>query len=331
MDIISTPEKFSPAYGDIIYNLASNNSSQAGIVDIMDYATQLKIGEKRLKGSRDYQVNLAAYVRSRVNINPLPLKEIGITTPGGRLIFSCIRSGNNTSWAPHTGGSVFHREHGTMSDAPAQRTICKGQQEEISIVAPGNILAKISFRKPDGKIKQWLNYAHSATVERLVVMALNTAYMDDVLKLSGDSLDNYEGIILNIYIEEVLRMSIEYKIEPYSCNTMRICWLNKYGAIDYFNFRNLRQEAVEIKKNRNFAFQGFQDSNRTITVTTPPGDREKMEWLGEIISSPKVWMAVGEKFIRVEVLTQKIDVAGEKLMPPEICFRVADNDLYQRL
>lgn len=77
---------------------------------------------------------------------------------------------------------------------------------------------------------------------------------------------------------------------------VRLCWINKYGCLDYWNFESVEKVSSKTTKTRVYTSDGQTvtdvDVEYETTVRTKPRDARTMEALSQIVSSTGVW-AVG--------------------------------------
>jgi hypothetical protein len=97
---------------------------------------------------------------------------------------------------------------------------------------------------------------------------------------------------------------------------IRLCWLNEWGGIDYYNFNYTSQKVQNVERenytknntwNRNYADRDLatwkSESFNVYSVSSDPVSPEEASWLGECLKSKEVWWIKGDKLIPIVVET----------------------------
>ena len=114
-------------------------------------------------------------------------------------------------------------------------------------------------------------------------------------------------------------------------NGKRIAWLNRYGALDFWNFDYLREQSFGATAETIYTHNGYKKIVRTAekvyVVETREATREAIDALSFIIASPAVWLVTDDltgnpTFEEVDVITEECKVFdSEELLGLQIAYR----------
>ncbi len=106
-----------------------------------------------------------------------------------------------------------------------------------------------------------------------------------------------------------------YKCVERRPGAVRLCWLNPYGAMDYYTFYKTENQLFEAGKNLAYTTQGSivcdSDVRTYTTVQSELEPHDVLAWLSQVISSPRVWVCESSEFRRVDIVTDNVKVSDK--------------------
>lgn len=334
MATILKPKDFSPGLREAIYRIIPSGSGEVK-VSILDEKGNV-MGVKRFPGEGEHSVNVSPYMRAMADIAPCELQECGIIAVPGRMLTSKIEVEGSVWATPHSAGICEIRNEGEMTDAPKARRIAHGEQDEIQILAEsGRISAEISLRGNDGGEVRLEIGSASYVNDQIAVVIVNTEHISTLLKATGRQLKEFKSFTVAVSNNGIVKHEVHYTLMPHKCNSSRLCWWNKYGAVDYFTFENTGDSCYKISKRA-----AVIDGKRRTTVATREkyteiaagfSCKERNEWVAQAAGSPKVWLAEGGEFIPVEIVSDKITTGSDSANSIGLTIRYSGIETFQNL
>jgi hypothetical protein len=122
----------------------------------------------------------------------------------------------------------------------------------------------------------------------------------EVITYSDDGSEIYNGVIRYIY-------------RPMGLNGVRLAWLNRYGAMEFWNFDHLREKTFATTTERIYTKDGYKkfggEAETLYTVECREASTEVIDALAYIIASPAVWLVHDGKtsltFEPIDVVTDE--------------------------
>ncbi len=312
MNIISAPQNGQGAYGDLIYEIAGNDPLQAieTIIAGGPEGTDI-VAIKSFAGQSQYEVNIAPYMRRHLNVEPcLPSANI-YSLPNsctkGRGVFI---GGPVTDTLIFTAGVLSKPEGKPLTGAPLKHKIGYGEMDAVfHLLRPGN---SISFEI----------YVDDS---RYAIYSVNSP---------SDGIHSPKIVMpefgTKMYVRSITRGVAEkireYTVVPRGPRAIRLCWLNPYGALDFYTFERTDGSHVAASKSRAYTIGGHEVYESTAEVLTgmqsDHEDADTLNWLAQIINSPRVWVCESDGFRRVDVVTDR--VAIPVTVPARLEFTIRD-------
>lgn len=258
-------------------------------------------GYTKVLTEQQQTINLTAYMREQISISPIWRGLF--TVKGGAITPSIEIDGREyaaqESW--HIGERKYNKH---ASDLPF-RLIAPGQADTVTtyIVAGG----AIEIDSDAGPVGELPNEGDSGSLGALYLrptedMGLITLYnLDD----SGVS-DELEHI--------------HYIFRPMGLNGKRLAWINRYGALDFWNFDFLREQDFVVASETIYTQNGYQkiakSAEKVYIMETKGTTREVLDALSFIIASPAVWVVTDDLvndpiFDEVDIITEECRVYSD--------------------
>jgi hypothetical protein len=143
-----------------------------------------------------------------------------------------------------------------------------------------------------------------------------------------------ENIKVSKYLDgnsTLYSQDIHYIFRPMGLNGKRMAWINRYGALDFWNFDYLREQSFGATAETIYTHNGYKKIARTaekvFVMETREATREALDALSFIIASPAVWIVNDDltgnpTFEEVDVITEECKVFDSKeLIGLQIAYR----------
>ena len=334
MEITSYPAQRSSAYRDAIFTLSATETEPIDL-DIREESQNLLLGQKRLYGQNTYSVNVSNYAQRLLDVTPLRSQATVFDYPQKRMAPLLIQAGDMKGTVTLTSSLEKILFFEPLSKAPDTVSITPEQSDEIALFTDDSALfAEIILDPPRNSKK--IRLAEKNKKTDLCALYFNMPHVvRKVNEAKWGPIEQYRELQLQIITEyDELIFTRNYLIDPPSANSLRLCWWNYWGQIDYASFK-LVQTSLNIDKQRIYTAQGYKTTGcQTGTLYELVSDyrnAEHMAWLQEIVAAPKVWSDNGTEFLPVEILTQQMITGGHDLARLQINLTPSQKSIYQHL
>lgn len=123
---------------------------------------------------------------------------------------------------------------------------------------------------------------------------------------------------------------IDYQVE--SKQGVRLAWINKYGAIDYWNYQNRRKSAMKVTKDKIYTETGYittsVQSEITETVSTQALPEPMVNALRQVFTASQAWVIEDQAAREIDITTETItSYEADKLCSLQIDFRNKSREL----
>lgn len=273
--------------------------------------TTVTIGKyRKILTEKSQIINLTPYLREGINLAPI---ISGRYTDSDCAIAVEITADGTTYKSGESyaiGDSARDLKH-CASDLP-YRVIAHGQTDAVTVYLSKNNSADI-------EANQTVINEQNNSVGTLVAIAVQpTTEQIKVSKYLDDNSTSYS-------------QDIHYIFRPMGLNGKRMAWLNRYGALDFWNFDYLREQSFGATAETIYTHNGYKKIARTaekvFVMETREATREALDALSFIIASPAVWIVNDDltgspTFEEVDVITEECKVFDSKeLIGLQIAYR----------
>lgn len=333
MRIIITPQQYSGAFSDLIYKIDECNSQQVTEVEIWCSSKAEPVGMKRFIGDDTYIINTSNYVSRFLDVNPIISDNCEIISSTNRTVQTKIKIGNVYSAERSvTAGCIASEFTKAMSNSPYFLDIAPGESDEISVMAyPRNIGANITIYGEG--IKSTITFPNVSATLDVCTFVFN---MDNIATLfSITDWNKIWEMEVNVLANTSTIISRRYNIKRNTSIATRLCWLNPYGAIDYYTFPITLSRQVKASKSKiysQFGYATYGNTAETVTaLKTAYESPSTLEWLAEIITSPRVWIIDNKTLTPVDVVSDSTDVILDDLNAMTISIRPKVKAQFQKM
>lgn len=329
MEITTQPADYSGIFSQQTYTVGGCDPTQITEVEIL--CDGQVVGIKRFRGETSYDINVSNYLRRRLDIAPIAGGQAGIVTGTGRSVRVAIKVGSLQSpWRTMTAGRLDMPQQKLLSKAPPA-VIARGEIDELSFAAPQkSVYAKvIVYSKGPSKT---ITLPAKAAAGDICTMVLDTK---DIASAAGiERWSDISQMYVNIYADNRGIINRRYEACERAKDAVRLCWLNPYGAVDYYTFRAVGSK-MQVAKSKVYAQSGYTTSAGSTeahtTLISEYEPTETIKWLADIVSSPAVWIA--EKsggFTPVDVVTEVAEIRSDKPLSLTLEIRPRQKTAMQR-
>ncbi len=321
------PQGTPGAGADIIVSLAGCDPELVTEVRIMKDGELL--GIKRFAGEEAYDINAACYLRDTVGPAPLISDIGGFHDHTPRLPhFSVVASqyrgeddgpAEEAAWVDS--GPVYYTA-GWDADCPPDTGLTSiedhyemttGETMEFSFISgPRTFSGSVVLTAPD--YSYLVSFINSSAAERaMYTFNLVPAKIEDIV---GEAIDETMEMAVKVtysYSEVVLEKTV--KVRDRHTGQVRLCWLNRYGALDYYTFSAVRTEGLTVDKSRVLSGESYRvadfETGRTMTVQTPYRTPAYIARIATVIASPRVWRIEDNRATEVDILTDRVELGHD--------------------
>lgn len=333
MIISSTPADYAGAFSDVIYRLADVVPEQTIEVSVLGEQTTDVLGIKRYRGQSEYAVNISNYVRRKMDVTPAYRNYCGTYTPEGRLARARIKVGSTLTPLCHfTSGIKAAGAGELLSDAPFDMRLAKGELDELTFRgSTDRPIFVYGFLNKGSKVHEMVfGFGAQGDVVLILVNADDVALNSKYTKLG--TWDAYSQLEVCIEKNSKLVPVRRYALRPQTNDSVRMCWVNKYGMLDYYTFVKTRS-GVATDKKKVYTSGGYKSydpcAERFIAVESGYENEETLQWLLGIVSSPRVWAYAKGAFTEMDVVTGTVSGGGAHPSSVSLTLREAKRTSHQ--
>lgn len=274
--------------------------------------TTVKIGKySKVLTEKSQTINLTPYLREEINLGAVvsgKYKDNDCAIP----VQITIDGTEYNSGESYTIGDDARDLKHCASDLP-YRVIAHGQTDAVTVYLSQGCSAELDLNREQE------NNAQNNDIGSLFAMKLQPTPGEVLLTLLLD--DSSVSYIQDIH----------YIFRPMGLNGKRMAWLNRYGALDFWNFDYLREQSFGATAETIYTHNGYKKIARTaekvFVMETREATREALDALSFIIASPAVWIVNDDltghpTFEEVDVITEECKVFDSKeLIGLQIAYR----------
>lgn len=278
---------------------------------------------RKVISSTENRINLTPYLRSAIELNAY--MEEGDSLNAGRSVNAQVEI-NGTVYSdelPYLYGVPIQ---GYCSDLP-YRLIAPGQRDLLSgaVMSGGELelyvdrdLVHRFMNEENGRLLCWVVYQQGE----------KSANEEVELRICDD-----RG-----YSE--LEIPIRYVVRPMGVNGKRLAWVNRYGALEFWNFDYLREQTLTTAYDTLYTDTGYQKqglkAEKHYIVESRELPQDVLEVLSYILASPKVWLVDDRCDVNEEVTFEEIDIITDEckvfsdtdLLSLQLTYRKAKRDIW---
>lgn len=310
MITFSLPDDYSSAYTGAIYTIDDTTTTQPQIVEVLDSQRGETLGFRRVQYLNNNKINIARYLARA--LNPQPILGSGWSVPEGRTVEAQLLADDSSTEKRIFTASLSNLTEDMLLSSLTHRTLTHRDLDEISLFASA------------GQLTITVAFGANSPTQQIVAMRNHKggliSYVLEVENILGYANKPEEVRQFWIYISLAGKTigQLRYSIVPATSQSVRLGWLNPYGAIDYHTFRSLGR-LLRSEKDR------VMTGHSALRVSTI---RSSYVWeevlssgylpaamavaLSGLLSSPRVWRVEDGEAHLVDVTEEMVAVSDEE-------------------
>ena len=328
----NTPDDFASVFEPLSYSV-SNTQNKTLSAEILTSDSNSPIGIKRIPAANTASFNIAAYLRRQIKPSPFSSNAFGLFSDKGRFVSVVVKCDSAISPVrTFTGATSSLHENTLLSDISSRRSISWKDNGEISLLVPDSSL-HYSIKLSGSKSLSFSSSEYIAS-RGIVSLCISMSMLHEQLIKKGFDPNNYSSMSVEISNPLKSLAVISYDINPLATDSdTRLCWLNKFGALDYFSFSNPLDSAISVTKDRFLNHDGFSiasiSASTLYRVSSGFLPAKLFAAVAYIISSPKVWMVQNSMFIPVDITSDNLHFSPLSANSVDFTFRPAKPNVCQ--
>lgn len=111
--------------------------------------------------------------------------------------------------------------------------------------------------------------------------------------------------------------TVDYALLPAPQGSVRLAWRSAAGGVEHYTFPVVRTERIKAAKRRAYGPEGYvaaAECERRWLLVSAYETQEVLHALAELLATPDVWIAEGDRYTPVEVLTDETVVRRHGVM-----------------
>lgn len=311
------PDNFSSVCGELVYTLSGVGAGEVADIGIVRSGDTLPLGVKRFKGGRDIDVNVSCYAKRCMCPKPVTSEILNFLQDAGRMVKLNLKCAEVIS-----SGKIFTcatrilSNYEWLTSLPQKRSISWTDRDEISFVVPTENMFSYSITLTGSS-----TYKHTSgrkmMPEGIVSFSLVMSDVITKLETAGYRKGDFDSMRLSIERGVINIALVEYSIVERTPDSVRLCWLNTLGAIDYHTFIGSVKERIKVSKNSvvngGESQSHIEEVDSSLEVTSGYLPVQWVSELAEVLSSPFVWRVEGADFFPIEVLPADVELMSGSL------------------
>lgn len=333
-NITSSPQNYSPAFSALIYEIECESSDNFE-VEIYDATTDELLGTKRYSDLDTHQVYISDYVQYQFDIQPLISSPCALQVDEDKLkgVYVKVDEQDATDATWHTFAVESVDQNQMMTNAPTKRKIAWAECDEFSFIATECSITARYFLLGEQGYYQILNTSIDAD-NQVVSLLTDMSVIAQELESEGFETSDFYQMILSVEVDDDVAFSVEYELTSVNYEHKRLCWINKYGAVDYYTFEGRSNSQFEVSKTRIYSADGYKvtnsEANTTMLLYSDFEPLDTMAWLSEMLASPKIWLVEKDgEYSNIDITTQSVVYDSDDLLRLEINVRNTLNQTFQ--
>lgn len=296
MQFTQIPRQYAPLGGELRYAVGQET---AGDIDIriVRAGDGTLLGAKRFASVAEASFDAAPYVRRALQFRP-SAGSTGLRTVSDRSVTVRVEAAAAGSEAidataperTFRPGSKAVEAPGMLTTMPLGRLIPEGACDELTFVTAGVHAMTVTAQAGD-----------TTTADRFLVTA------EGLYAFRLDTRD-YLGAE-TITVDAGTCGAVVYTVIPHPEGAQRLAWRSSAGSIEHYTFPVVRTTTLRTAKQRAEGPDGriaaVTSADRETLLVSAYENRAVLEALAELTASAQVWLAEGDDYTPVDVVTDE--------------------------
>lgn len=298
------PDNYDSVFGPLVYTLTGIASGETVDAEVFTVGAETPVGVKRIAGGDAALVNIACYMRRLLTPVPFPADSTGLFSDAGRFVTTAVGCGGAVSPVRTFTGAVRRlSEYEVLTTLPMHRTIAWDESDEVSLLVPGCSMT-YSWRV-SGEAEYVYESPEYIASRGIVTLVVGMPSVRTTLAAVGVQTDGVAALRVTVRVAGESVAEVHYRIEPREPGSVRLCWFNRMGGLDYHTFGRPDTGYLEASREAFLNHDGYAAASVRLADRTELSSgylpRLWMEGLALIPASPRVWRVEEEGFVPTDV------------------------------
>ena len=286
------PQNYASLSGPAVFGFRNDGPARTLDVEIVDARTGVLLAARRFYRAATIEIDVAPVLRRSVGFDPSPAAATGFRGAEDRCARVFLRVEQVES-PVRTFLACERPAAGVLAtDMPAARLLGSGEQEELTLL-PGAASVEVTAHADE----QATAYRYAATDDPY----------PQLFRLCADDFPQARRLTLRVLSAGGAVLStLRYGIAPPPPGGVRLAWHGRSGAVEHYTFPIVRTLAEEQRRTtaegalaREFV---AAEGEERLTLLSAYEPKATLRALAAIGTAPRIWIADGGIYRRVEVL-----------------------------
>lgn len=287
MQFTQIPSDYSPLHTPLLYSF-SDSTPRTFDLALLDLNMEETVGAKRYIDTQSGAFDAAPYLRRRVSFHP-QRGSTGFVDAWDRTVPAAVEiDGIRTPARNFLPCKTAAAAPALLTTVPWNRLIARGECEELTLLTDSPCTAAVdAFRNGETRTTSF-----TARHAGLILFRIDTADFPD-------------ADVLTLRFDRFSR--IVYEITTPTTEGRRLAWRTLAGSLEHYTFPVVKEELLETERSGFLAPDGTRPgdvrTSHRYTLLSAYEPSRMLAALGEIPSSPQVWLVEEGRYTPVEVMT----------------------------
>ena len=327
IEIVDIPAQYSSVFRNLIYAYQGIGTGKVVDIEICGGTPVETLGVKRIADTGIVRVNVSGYLKRQLSPRPVKPMGSGFYTDGGRIIVCMVKNGDNVTFPRIFTAALKNLSPGDLLTLmPLHRNIGRSEKDEVSFVTEGGPCSA-SFEVKGAGTVSFAADDYMAGAGICTFVTDMEWVMSKVREKGGNpSLCRAVHVRISSGGGELAHMIYILKDTPK--RSIRVCWLNSLGGIDYFTFNVVVSQQIRSVKERIISGETYMTvasaAETHMELNSGYLPEALLESLSEIVASSRVWVCRDGGFVPLDVVSTEAVRAAEELACLRIKVRESD-------
>lgn len=302
MKFTSIPKAYSSFLSPIVYAFTTESDTPTDVeLRIIDKNSNEVIGRKRLYNLTQGEIDIAPYLRAAAAATlPDQIEECGVVDVGGVMRVAVEADDATSTVRTFVAAEVDLSEpYTSLMKQIEQRTIARDEFDIISF-----------FSMPDMVVEVVVEFIGNGT-ESLTITPPSGGQRAVAVTARGR--EGVDQMRVTVNVDGEPTTIVEYQIRQNLIGSRRLAWVNAHQAIELYTFPLRKSILVESTRKHIETLWGREaaavEGVGELKLLSAYEPQAQIEALGEILSSPKVWLVKGNAVQGVDLRSERVVTA----------------------
>lgn len=313
MTFTQIPQQYAPLGGEIRYALTAEEAATFDL-RIVDAGSGKVLGAKRFAGATAVSFDAAPILRRAVRFIPAR-GGTGFHATDGRTVLAFAEAATSSAVPAAAAQDAGEPAAGDAADAPLASALRTFLPRMTPVAAPALLTTMPPTRLiAPGECDELTFFADEACTVTVTAQVGTIATAESYRTLTGgvhvfrlDTRD-FPGAE-TLTVDAGACGTVAYTVVAAVPGSRRLAWRSSAGSIEHYTFPVEQSVTLETVKKRAYGSGGHlvarAATERRSVLVSAYETRAAVEALAEITASPDVWLAGGEEYEAVDIVTGK--------------------------